>query len=799
MKSSLVSRMFLPVFLIILITIFAYLTIIIVDKPFIGADIIKSDSGDYVVKIVEPAGQAVIKGIRPGDKVLMVNGEPAGQYENTDKFNSIEMANSVLVRHSNGTEQLITFTGGWSGDHTGLELLIQLYIPLASFVLFSALSFFLYFKSKNDPAAIMLVLFFIIIGLSYYSSAASYRSDPVGLSIIYSVLPSIPILFIQFMNKYLERYQVTFINKKGLIMLSTVVGIVGISCLVYVWTDLISHTTFSDIKFFYFGSLLLGNFIVIFQLIKKFMYHRNTKLRSLFTITLVSHLVAFTPFTTMNLLPLLMGMDQILPAAFTALFLLVLPIVYIYLLTSNQLFDIDFILTRFKYYTLLALLPSLALATCLVFIVSNANYMPSWNRWLVMFIVVYVGMTLFLYAKEQIDHKFRPKLFKAMYSYQDSLDRFSRKIARVMKQADLEAVLRQEISGLLPVNRITFLLVDQAENIVFPMGEGSEELITGEFLLGTVSSLKLGEMIDLPYGLGLVIGRQRSRYHILWIGMKTNHTRFNSDELRWLKTMSNYASIVFENLYLIEGLIEDFESEVRKEHTTSPWVLRLLFCLSENERRNLAADLHDSALQDQLIWYRKLEAITMDHPMTQKLGAELEEVKEGLLDVIHQIRETCNELRPPLLKEMGVVEAVESIIEHTQMRVNFAVQFRAGAFHRPINEEQITAIYRIVQELLRNADKHSQAKLITLELELRKGTIYFRYQDDGIGMDVNEMNESFDHMGLSGVKERVTGLEGDISFYSQRGSGLEIVILLPEMMTTGRSERGISRDSYLIS
>ncbi|MCF2940086.1 ATP-binding protein [Paenibacillus alkaliterrae] len=406
---------------------------------------------------------------------------------------------------------------------------------------------------------------------------------------------------------------------------------------------------------------------------------------------------------------------------------------------------------------------------------------------------------MFLYAKEQIDQRFRPKLFKAMYSYQDSLDRFSRKIARVMKQTDLEAVLKQEITELLPVNRITFLLIEQSENTVYPMGEHPEELITAEFLLGTVNSLQVGELIELPYGLGLVIGRQRSRYHILWIGLKTNHTRFNSDELRWLKTMSNYASIVFENLYLIEGLIEDLESEVRKEHSTSPWVLRLLFCLSENERRKLAADLHDSALQDQLLWYRKLEAIMMDHPLSDKLGRELEDIKEGLLDVIHQIRETCNELRPPLLKEMGVVEAVESIIEHTQMRVNFAVDFRAKPFSRPLNEEQITAIYRIVQELLRNADKHSQAKLITLELELRKGTIYFRYKDDGIGMDVNQMIASFEHMGLSGIKERVTGLEGDISFNSQRDNGLEVVILLPEMMTTGRPERGISRDSYLIS
>ncbi len=798
MRPTRLNRFISILFLLVLLASLFYLTAVIVRVPSIGAVLIEEPSDRFYVKSLEAAGQAEVKGIRVGDQILEVNGKPVGEFENVRKYNSIEYADNVLVLHRDNVEQVIYFPKGWTGDHSLWELLIQLFIPGISLVIFCAFSGFLYVKRRHDKAAVMLILFFVSIGICYYSSAASNRSDPIGISIIYLVLPNIPLLFMNFMNIYLQRFDVHFISKRVLRTLFIIVGLVGAASLLYIWTDISSIRIYTYIQMAYSSVVLLGNLVCVYKLILKFFKHRRTKLHSLFTITLISHIVAFTPFATMNLIPPIFDEKQILPAAFTALFLFILPIVYFYLSTSNQLFDIDFILTRFKYYTALALLPSIIVAALVAFVILGEKN-PSWSAWFGIFFVIYIGMTLFLYAKEQVDQRFRPKLFKAMYSYQDSLDRFSRKIARVMKQSDLENVLKQEIAELLPVNRITFLLVEQSENTVFPMGEHPEELITAEFLLGTVNSLQVGELIELPYGLGLVIGRQRSRYHILWIGLKTNHTRFNSDELRWLKTMSNYASIVFENLYLIEGLIEDLESEVRKEHSTSPWVLRLLFCLSENERRKLAADLHDSALQDQLLWYRKLEAVMMDHPISDKLGGELEDIKEGLLDVIHQIRETCNELRPPLLKEMGVVEAVESIIEHTQMRVNFSVDFRAKPFTRELNEEQITAIYRIVQELLRNADKHSQARLITLELEQRKGTIYFRYQDDGIGMDVNQMIASFEHMGLSGIKERVTGLEGDISFHSKRGDGLEVVILLPEIMTTGRTERGISRDSYLIS
>lgn len=798
MKLAKSNRILAILFVIAFAAILFYLTVVIVRIPSIGALLTKEADDVYVVRSVEPAGEAVISGIRPGDRIVEVNGEPAHLYDNVLKYNSLEAADNVLVDHRDGTSALIHFAKGWTNEHSTSELLLQLYIPGISLLIFFAFSGFLYVKRKNDPAVLMLILFFMSIGICYYSSAASSRSDPVGLSVIYVVMPAIILIFMNFMNIYLRRFDVQFISESLLRALFALAGAVSLFSLVYIWSDLFDFEVLSYIKIAYGGVILLGNLVCMYRLTYKFIKHRKSKLKSLFTITLVSHLVAFTPFTTMNLLPLVLGQKQILPAAFTALFLFVLPVVYFYLSTSNQLFDIDFILTRFKYYTALSLLPAALLSGFVAFALDLNRY-GGWSQWIPLYTITFIGMTLFLYAKEQIDQRFRPKIFKAMYSYQDSLDRFSRSIARVMKQSDLEAVLRQEIGSLLPVNRLSFIIVDQAEQVVFPMSTIDEERVTADFLLGIVNTLKLGELINLPYGLGMIIGKQRSRYHILWIGLKTNHTRFNSDEMRWLKTMANYSSIVFENLYLIEGLIEDLETEVRKEQTTSPWVLRMLFLLSENERRKLAADLHDSALQDQLIWYRKLESVMMDHPISDKLGNELEQIKEGLLDVIHQIRETCNELRPPLLKEMGVVEAVESIIEHMQMRVNFDVRFSSTPFQEPMDEEQITAIYRIVQELLRNADKHAGAKVVQLELELREGTIYFRYQDDGVGMEVNQMTESFEHMGLSGIKERVASLEGDISFYSERGKGLEVIILMPIIMSSGLSERGVSRDSYLIS
>lgn len=88
------------------------------------------------------------------------------------------------------------------------------------------------------------------------------------------------------------------------------------------------------------------------------------------------------------------------------------------------------------------------------------------------------------------------------------------------------------------------------------------------------------------------------------------------------------------------------------------------------------------------------------------------------------------------------------------------------------------ALFRIVQELLRNANKHAKATVVEIGLEQRE-SIRLMYKDNGVGMELGELNDSYQHMGLSGIKERVRSLEGEIFFQSVVGEGLEVCITLP--------------------
>lgn len=130
------------------------------------------------------------------------------------------------------------------------------------------------------------------------------------------------------------------------------------------------------------------------------------------------------------------------------------------------------------------------------------------------------------------------------------------------------------------------------------------------------------------------------------------------------------------------------------------------------------------------------------------------QIEEGLLDAIHQIRITCNELRPPFLLKMGLVESLKSLFEYTRMFSNYEIEFTADPLNVSLNEEQILGMYRIVQELLNNASKHSKANKITMSLISRADHVHFSYSDDGVGMDLSAFEGSFQHMGIAGIEKK---------------------------------------------
>jgi two-component system, NarL family, sensor histidine kinase ComP len=769
--------LFLMTLFITLLTPF-YLIWITLHVPVVGLSVEKDKSGQWHISHVTTISWANQRGIKIGETVTSVNGGEPGNHPTIRKYNIVENVESFEVVR-NGSR----FTYRISKDMPPDLFVYHTLVPTVAFIVFLAFSLFLYTKKREDKSAIILILFLLAVGLSYLSAGGSARGDSVARFINGMTFLFIPVLFLHFLYHYYGRLNIRLCHSRLLPVLYGVNGALIFINGIFIMGEF--GKLFSVIRISQLALFSISTFICLYTMLAGCIRYRKTMYEPVLKLMVAGLTVVFFPFIGLVAIPKILGGAELIPGALAAVFLILLPVFLIYLVTANRLLDIDFVIHRLRYYSLLSLFPTAGILLLLYLIDREFTLIQRIQS----FIVIYLGIIIFFYIKEELDFRFRPKLFKEKYNFQASLDRFSYDIAKVMKIPDLEERLIAEVREVLPVKSVGLFEMDLTNfSISIKKGsvDSSYERIANQFKQDS-SLISVGEYKDLDDGIVLMVGEHRRKCYLLWIGEKRNRVDFNQNEKVWLKTIAHYTSIVYENLHLVKGIIkelEKLEESVNKQTSAPPWILRLLFNLSEKERRRLASDLHDSALQDQLLWYRQLEMISSDPEIPSGLTERLDEVKEGFLDVIHQIRETCNELRPPFLKEKGMVEALEDLSGFAQLRSDYVVHFHAD-FNQDLDYDHILAIYRIVQELLTNASKHSKATLVHITLGSNNESIYLNYRDNGVGMDLSLLQPSFQHMGLSGVKERVLSLEGEIHFHSTVGEGLEVSICIPVTPAAG--------------
>ncbi|WP_316366409.1 ATP-binding protein [Candidatus Thiodiazotropha sp. CDECU1] len=206
-----------------------------------------------------------------------------------------------------------------------------------------------------------------------------------------------------------------------------------------------------------------------------------------------------------------------------------------------------------------------------------------------------------------------------------------------------------------------------------------------------------------------------------------------------------------------------------------------LLSVQESERRHLSRELHDELGQS--ISAIKAMAVTLRQQSDAKL-----EGANAIIGVCNQmygvVRDMMNRLRPVALEELGLVTAIERLVDgwnDRQEECFCALTIRGN--YDAINEDTAITLYRIVQEALTNVAKHAAAEKV--EIQIEQGTnrkIALHIRDNGRGFDQNSRRKG---MGLLGMRERVEALNGKISLASEpdRGVSIDIHIPLEDQMT----------------
>ena len=224
------------------------------------------------------------------------------------------------------------------------------------------------------------------------------------------------------------------------------------------------------------------------------------------------------------------------------------------------------------------------------------------------------------------------------------------------------------------------------------------------------------------------------------------------------------------------------EEALRREHRTLEHMLQS----SDHERQLIAYDIHDGLAQ-------YLTGAIMQLDVAHQIRAEnpgeaAKAYDAGILMVrqsLAEARRLISGVRPPILDESGIVAAVAHLVYEHRGRSGPKIKFESKVEFGRLEAILENAVYRIVQEGLTNAWKHSKSKKVSVELVQDGEDLRIVIEDQGIGFDPQAVGEG--RFGLEGIRERARLLGGRSLIESTPGKGTRIVVELPIVL---RKENG---------
>ena len=199
----------------------------------------------------------------------------------------------------------------------------------------------------------------------------------------------------------------------------------------------------------------------------------------------------------------------------------------------------------------------------------------------------------------------------------------------------------------------------------------------------------------------------------------------------------------------------------------------------EQERARVARDLHDEVNQSLTGLLLRLEAAR--EAASPELEAELEETKALANQAMRELLSLARQLRPTALDDLGLVAATAGQVEqlaHGEIEAGFAAE---GDFSDLGDDAQLV-VYRVAQEALANATRHSGAGEVEARLRRREdGGVELTVADDGRGFAFDEAEGG---LGIAGMRERALLVGGELTIESRPGRGTTVRLVVP-----GESDR----------
>jgi signal transduction histidine kinase len=202
-----------------------------------------------------------------------------------------------------------------------------------------------------------------------------------------------------------------------------------------------------------------------------------------------------------------------------------------------------------------------------------------------------------------------------------------------------------------------------------------------------------------------------------------------------------------------------------------------LMSATEDERRRMSRVIHDDFCQE-------LAALTFEvgellsEPLPEASRSRLQELQGRLTKLSAAARHLAYQLHPSTLDDLGLVASLRDLCEELSRRNGLVVKFTQRQVPDRLPIEVMACLYRIAQEGLRNAAKHSGAKHVIVTLRSNRKKLVLSIRDDGTGFDLQSA-KGRGGLGLANMEERVRLVSGKMSIRSEPARGSEITVEVP--------------------
>ena len=223
-------------------------------------------------------------------------------------------------------------------------------------------------------------------------------------------------------------------------------------------------------------------------------------------------------------------------------------------------------------------------------------------------------------------------------------------------------------------------------------------------------------------------------------------------------------------------------TQLRESEETQRWLLEKAISAQEEERKRISRELHDGTSQSIAALGLGLDTVVA----LLKKGDEralkmLDELRRCASDILKELHRIEHDLRPSVLDDLGLVPAIRWYLERRLSGTPIRYHFQVEGDVRPLPANIETMVFRIVQESIFNAVKHSRAEDLHVSVRFEHKILYITVRDNGVGFDgaILSNEGKRESLGIIGIRERSELIGGSLEIRSALGSGTEITFSIP--------------------